>query len=562
MTPSTFQQRYDNPGLCFVVKGKKCLVETPKPGVHAPQKYTPPKALPAQAQINIDRYPAVGDQGPLGACAAWAGAWAASYEWRMLHPKSTLKYSARYGYLHYSNTYANGQDAGSWPDQDLETLPTTGIPRFAQLPYPPYTMGAIPDTDTHGNSLAADAARYRMPIQIHPLTGFSFGAGQAAVDLVRSVISGQGSVDGKSHPVLIALPVYPEYDNATAQPLITSPQPGEYSRGGHSNVILAYDDTKQFPDGTVGGVLVQNQWSTRWGIEGRAWLSYDFLRNWSFGLEYITVGGTTSAPQPPHHPVVKPSKAPKGGADGGKAPFLPKTQPKPDVKTVGTPNGWYVSPYYTRDSHTNISPLINAAGDRYGIWPVYVLAVVMAESGGNQYAARWGVWPDVSFGLMQVTTSTLTGYYSGCGYDNYCAQRYLNDANTSVYLGARILSDYKAMTGVGYPALWECYNAGPGSCNSPYYAGFLPPPKKKHFPAKKWRAFTHKVPYRVGGKFRVEALLWWHGHVGSAGGAVSVPQYVKRHHHSYMTMRFQNERVWWWLGTHWVKWSRVYHIPR
>lgn len=189
-------------------------------------------------------------------------------------------------------------------------------------------------------------------------------------------------------------------------------------------------------------------------------------------------------------------------ADGGKKPFAaPVRSVRPQIVTPATVvNNWYVRPFYTRDTGVNISPIINAAGDHYNIWPVYILAVVFAESGGYDRSERWAAWPDQSCGLMQ---QIILNVWSKIGQTTpRAACDWEEVAANSIWYGTSILRDYMNRTGVGYPALWECYNAGPGSCQSPYYQTFLqnyyvaltyaandPPPKPKPFPKKAWCSY-------------------------------------------------------------------------
>jgi hypothetical protein len=74
-------------------------------------------------------------------------------------------------------------------------------------------------------------------------------------------------------PVALSIPVYPEFDNASAtQPLVTSPKAGEKSRGLHAIAAFKYD---------ANGVWIENQWGIGFGKNGWAELSWDFVNRYS-----------------------------------------------------------------------------------------------------------------------------------------------------------------------------------------------------------------------------------------------------------------------------------------
>jgi hypothetical protein len=66
--------------------------------------------------------------------------------------------------------------------------------------------------------------------------------------------------------------------------------------------------------------------------------------------------------------------------------------------------GERVSGAVTREGE-DISEIINSVADAYDLPPRVLLATGIAESNLNQYAERWGNWPDVSFGIWQQTVA-------------------------------------------------------------------------------------------------------------------------------------------------------------
>lgn len=88
----------------------------------------------------------------------------------------------------------------------------------------------------------------------------------------------------------------------------------------------------------------------------------------------------------------------------------------------------------------DIGPLVEAAAKEHGVPVVGLLALLEAESGLDPYAARYGVWPDVSFGYCQMTVATARYYGIGDGsvsQENIATVREaLFDRATAIDVGA------------------------------------------------------------------------------------------------------------------------------
>ncbi|MCA1593042.1 MAG: C1 family peptidase [Acidobacteria bacterium] len=569
-TANYFEQKYS-------CTSHQCL---PLPNTYAPVLVPKVSSEPATAFIpKAGLYPGVGNQGTQGACAAWVTAWDFSYLWRLNHPGSWLRFSPRQMYSHFSNTYNNGLDGGSWPDRDGEISSTTGLLTFKQDPLPPYRIDnpEMPQYDALGHPSIQDASKHRFYAQFTAISGYSYGGGQGLIDAMRSAIA-------TGHPVMIGFPVYPEYDNATQQPNIVGPQQGESSRGGHENIALGYDDNRAMPDGTRGAFWIQNQWSKAWGSNGRAWMSYTFARNYVFGAEYATINNGTSAPKPP-----KDSTAPDGGH---------KLVPPPITVSHKTTSGnaWYVSAIYAKDRPGyRLDGLFNYWGDRYNLPPVGLAATFASECGfdtGVNGDCNRIVYPyDISGGGCQITVGTAQSLGIGDGSSSQSNINYVfnwedNPANC-VYGEATLMHQFAAYRGATYPLVNILWNCGPattsyptpyGQCATNYYNDFLgwysyviqaygspyykkPVHHKAVFPASKYEAYRTRhhlrpISYRSGSGLAYGARLWWgYGH---AGAVVSPEQFFRTHgRHGYMTQRFQYRRLYWTPGTSHVKWLPV-----
>lgn len=529
----------------------------PIAAVGAPLRVTAP-ALAGSGSIRMNTYPGVGNQDGTGSCAAYATAWALSYEYRIAHPGSWLRFSPRCMYDHYSDTYNGGSDGGSWPDQDAEQIPSLGIAKFKQVPNPPYGVDNPEPAACYNTS-------YRFPVSFATLDQQA-GGGVGLVTLIKEQILA-GS------PVLVGLPVYPEYDNATATGgLVTSPKPGESSRGGHENVIIAYNDLLRFPDGTTGGVEVQNQWTRQWGVQGRAWLSYDFVGRYVFGVEVPHINNQLPAADTTGVTRFVPNHAPK---------HLLPTPTKNSSRPGAFANTWYVHGVVTHDTHVDVTALFNYWGDYYHVWPVGLVATAATESGLNQYADRCCTPGDTSYGMMQFTLGTACGY-------GVCAdiRDWLDTPSNAIALAARYYHDAAAQTCLTFPTLYTAYNEGAGyGCNAAEYLypqgvayqnftfNFLPnfrvvqavyegggpaPTPKPVFAAAAWNAYTaghhlRAIPYRYH-----HGLSWaasvWQGHMHYCRGVVHTGRYYA--HGGYTRTPFAACAIYAWPRYHTAKVAR------
>lgn len=547
---------------------------------------------PDQASVTTADLPNTLDQGPEGSCAGHGAAEALTYAYRVLHPKSHLTFSPRQLYDYYSDTYDNGQDGGSWPDQDLEIVSQVGALQFKAYPEgyawtaggqtnPAYgVLDPIPATDAWQHPAAQDEAKHHLFPIIHDIGGLAIGQGQGLVDGIESAIA-------SGNPVMFGTYVWSGTDNGTSQPLITSPSPAElaqepYGRGGHELLAIAYNRTLRFPDGSVGGIEFRNSWGSSYGINGDAWYSDDYVSKYVFGAEYLTLGSAPLATPKPH-PVT-------GSLKGYVPPntpahnIVPKDWKPPVKAPSATP--WYVHGVVTHDTGIDLTNLINQEGDAWGVSPVGITSVLATESSINQYADRYGTWPDVSHGIAQFTDETAEGY--GVCSDDASCRAWLDNPYNAVPLAARFLHELSVETGgVPFPWLYVAYNAGAGWPQSFFYnptgeaaanfQGFLrnynyvmdvygggsppppppPPPTPKPTPkphkpfsVKAWQYWTkahHRpsVPHRWHGKLARVAGVWWFGnHVAACGSPVQREQWNPHNH--VMHQRFARCSFWSW----------------
>lgn len=509
---------------------------------------SPPTTLSANS-IVLRQYPNAGNQSTVGACAAWIAGWILSYEWRIQHPNSHIRFSPRWMYDYYQQIYGHGRD-GSWPSLDTEVVGTLGIPLFRQYPYPPYRVAKKLPTRP---KLLQEAARYRMRVTWTQISGNATGGGQGLIDGVKTAID-------LGHPAAIAFPVYPEYDAANSNHcMVSTPTKAEVKagpRGGHENGVLAYDNTKRFPDGSVGGFLWQNQW-LHYCVNDRVWVSYRFTRRFGYGAEYMSISPIST---PPTASASPPAPPPWSGMEHPVTPAPPSVGPIPQTGPMSNVRGIYAT-----DRNLNLSPIINAAAHAYGLPPVGLASTLGAEcgwaTGVNGDCNRIAAWPDVSGGACQVSVQTAGGFGVGdgsdTGYNINNVFAYEDVPANCIYLAAKVMSSYIRYTGIPYTYAEVSWNCGPGypyitnpqgQCYDNYqhylgwyqtafshaYDGPAPTPRHAVFPRAKWG--YHVSPY-YRRHLSWGADYWWH-HAQRIGQALNSGRYYVVRGHGFTKIRF------------------------
>jgi C1A family cysteine protease len=257
-------------GLNFTPLATKVPTAAPSMGMEA--------VLPTSYVIT--NIPAVGDQGQQGSCVAWSTAY---YQKSFGHGALTsYTTSNEYSPAMVYNALNGGVDGGLYPSDAYNYLVSTGDTTLSKFPYNQY------DYTTQANATQkSDAALHKNISSTNVFLGAGKGTATAQT-AVKNALFGT-STDHKL--VGLAIPVYPEFDNATATDtyVITAPKAGERSRGGHMITIVGYDDTKAYSGGT-GAFKIVNQWGTSWGNKGYSWISYDFFARIAQEAWYMNTG--------------------------------------------------------------------------------------------------------------------------------------------------------------------------------------------------------------------------------------------------------------------------------
>ncbi len=213
-------------------------------------------ALPAK--VSLEQYaPTPKHQGRQGSCVGWASAYAAR---TILESRATgqnpdqLAFSPSYLYnqIHLTNCQ------GAYMLDAMKTMQQNGGVPFDQFGYDERSCSNKP-----GGSLVQIGRQY----QINGYNRLTKGAGNYALDMegIKQNLA-QGA------PVVIGTMVGGSFMTNMNGQKLWQPTQRDYSQsgfGGHAMCIIGYDDE------LAGGAFrVQNSWGTRWGDNGRFWITY------------------------------------------------------------------------------------------------------------------------------------------------------------------------------------------------------------------------------------------------------------------------------------------------
>jgi hypothetical protein len=227
----------------------------------------PPKATTSQWAGKIR------DQGQEGSCTGQLKAeyrdwmYRKLFMWEKNQTVAVADFMASADFAYLTNLIADGDlgtDAGSSIHQTFVTLNQLGCCLESQQPYNDSDYSTTPTPEQYAEALAYKGGPY------HSLPTIQ--------EVKMSIASG--------YAVGIGINVYDSFegDQLTNTGFMPMPTTSENLLGGHAQLVLDYDDTIAFPDGTVGGVLVQNSWGESWGLslDGRTdrgcyWMPYAFF---------------------------------------------------------------------------------------------------------------------------------------------------------------------------------------------------------------------------------------------------------------------------------------------
>lgn len=226
-------------------------------------------ALPTSVDLT-SKFSTPGDQGKLGSCTAFATLAAKGYEegldwkWAIQTPLHYFSPAFIYNQVHGNNDADGG---GCGYSDAFRILKEQGCCPYVYMPY----SGAEYAYTAQPSDIAKADALFHKEIAITQIAAGDVNTMKA--NLAAGI------------PVLIAFPIYPDFDNLHGA-YLWSPDNSIYdnisgkSRGNHAVCLIGYDDNKK-------AFKLINSWGTSWGLGGYGWISYDLISTQKWDGYYI-----------------------------------------------------------------------------------------------------------------------------------------------------------------------------------------------------------------------------------------------------------------------------------
>lgn len=230
------------------------------------------EALPER--VSLERFtPLAKDQGQQGSCVGWGSTY---YGRSILEAIASGKdpnqvaFSPAFTY----NQIGLENCQGTYITDAVKLLTNTGSVPYSDFPYDENSCEKKPDTYQ-----LQDAAKYKMR-----------GANRLSINGDDYTVDVNAIRQNLAHnaPVIIGMSVGGSFMQDMEGKDVWVPRESDFNKngfGGHCMCVIGYDDKAFKNDGAF---LIQNSWGSRWGKNGKAWVSYKdfvFFTNEAYGLD-------------------------------------------------------------------------------------------------------------------------------------------------------------------------------------------------------------------------------------------------------------------------------------
>ncbi|MBN2695680.1 C39 family peptidase, partial [bacterium] len=234
--------------------------------------YSDLKTVPEKVDL-CDKLPKVASQRYQGSCVAWAAGYyyktyqeAKERDWSVdiNDPKNICSPAFLY------NQINGGNDDGSFPLDAMKVLRTMGCASLEDFPYNPADSKTLPDRETMKKALSfrGDSFYFFYSADNH------FYTGKRVTPVSNEKIDELKTHLANGDLFILSIPIYSSFYNITNGVYNPTDAQTTQQEGGHAIVVCGYDNEKN-------SFKIRNSWGDDWGISGDAYLSYDFVKNYS-----------------------------------------------------------------------------------------------------------------------------------------------------------------------------------------------------------------------------------------------------------------------------------------
>lgn len=229
---------------------------------------------PLPDKVSLEKFaPTPMDQGQQGSCVGWGSTYCGRTVLECAitgKNPNEIAFSPAFTY----NQIGMRNCEGTYITKAVDLLSNTGSVSYDKFPYTDKSCTTQPD-----KQLFIDAQQFKMK----GATRLTLNGDEYTVDVnaIRQNLA-------HNAPVIIGMAVGGTFMQDMEGQEFWQPSQNDYNKngfGGHCMCVIGYDD-KYFKDD--GAFLIQNSWGTKWGVNGRAWISYgDFVQftNEAYGID-------------------------------------------------------------------------------------------------------------------------------------------------------------------------------------------------------------------------------------------------------------------------------------
>ncbi len=215
-------------------------------------------ALPGREKFSTidlrEQCPEIYDQGQLGSCTA--NAISAAYEFDMMKEKEEFIFTPSRLFIYYNERKMEGnvdEDAGAEIRDGIKSVNKQGIVDEQKWPY------IISNFTDEPPKKLYEEAKHHLAVKYQRI--------QQNLEHMKECLN-------EGFPFVFGFIVYESFESeeTTNTGIMVMPKENERILGGHSCLVVGYDDDKKV-------FIVRNSWSSYWGDYGYFYMPYEYMLN-------------------------------------------------------------------------------------------------------------------------------------------------------------------------------------------------------------------------------------------------------------------------------------------